>query len=278
MVVHRVPVPAGRVGLPDLHQRGGHGAAVAVEHPPAHDDPLALRLPFVLGGEIGVGGGGPLRQEQRPPRRPQRRRPVVGEVERRVDTGRALITGNHEPGAGRCRVNCHYRAPSPPGVMACKARNAESSAGEGASITSTLPETARSHPVAPFASSGVTPGYTPVRVSSQVTGSGSSTPRSVMTLRGPAPVRPSRSRSPRPVPYPTEVTKSTRSTKDRRLCRTMMITSRQNAAISGAPPAPGSRTFGSAYLLPMTVVLMLPNLSSCAAPRNPTSIRPGCSQ
>ena len=27
-----------------------------------------------------------------------------------------------------------------------------------------------------------------------------------------------------------------------------------------------------------TVVLMLPNLSICAAPRNPTSIRPGCSQ
>ncbi len=65
-----------------------------------------------------------------------------------------------------------------------------------------------------------------------------------MTFRGPAPVRPRRSAAPGPSPKPTEVTKSTRSTNDRRLCRTTTITSRQDAAISGAPPAPGSRTFG----------------------------------
>ena len=42
----------------------------------------------------------------------------------------------------------------------------------------------------------------------------------------------------------TEVTKSTRSTNDRVLCRTTTITSRHDAAISGAPPAPGRRTRG----------------------------------
>ncbi len=41
--------------------------------------------------------------------------------------------------------------------------------------------------------------------------------------------------------------------------------------------APGSRTVGVAYG-PITVVLMLPKRSSCAAPRNPTVIRPLCSQ
>jgi hypothetical protein len=67
-----------------------------------------------------------------------------------------------------------------------------------------------------------------------------------MTCRGPAPVRPSRARSPGPAPNPTKVTKSTRFTNDRRVCRVTTITSRQEAAISGAPPAPGSRAFGSA--------------------------------
>src|SRR5215813_3166538 len=259
-VRHRpAPVKFGSSGAGWLSTRCRDRPAARVEHPPGHDDPLALRLAVVLGGEVGVGGGDPFRaeqrpgdlgepvwqQDQRPARRAQRRGPVPGEVQRREDTGRALVAGNDEPGAGR-RVNCHQRAPSEPGVMAWSARSAESSAAEGGSSTSRLPEILRSHPVPAFASSGETPGYTPVRVSSLVAGSGSSTPRSVMTLRGPAPVRPSRSRSPWPAPYPTEVTKSTRSTKDRRLCRTMMITSRQNAAISGAPPAPGSRTSGAA--------------------------------
>ena len=35
-----------------------------------------------------------------------------------------------------------------------------------------------------------------------------------------------------------------------------MITSRHDAAISGAPPAPGSRTRGEPYESPITVVLM----------------------
>ena len=66
-----------------------------------------------------------------------------------------------------------------------------------------------------------------------------------MTVLGPVPRRPSFSRSPGPLPNPTEVTKSTRSTNALALWRTTTITSRQLAAISGAPPAPGSRTFGS---------------------------------
>ena len=40
------------------------------------------------------------------------------------------------------------------------------------------------------------------------------------------------------------VRQSTRSTNDRVLCRTTTITSRHDAAISGAPPAPGRRTRG----------------------------------
>jgi hypothetical protein len=79
------------------------------------------------------------------------------------------------------------------------------------------------------------------------------------------------------VPKPTEVTKSTCSTNARALCRITTITSRQDAAISGAPPAPGSRTVGSSYS-PMTVVLRLPKRSTWAPERKPTSIRPGWSQ
>ena len=44
-------------------------------------------------------------------------------------------------------------------------------------------------------------------------------------------------------------------------------------AISHAPPEPGSRVSGFSYG-PMTVVLMFPNRSIWAAPRNPTSISP----
>ncbi len=62
---------------------------------------------------------------------------------------------------------------------------------------------------------------------------------------GPAPRSPSRSRVPGPLPNPTLVTKSTRSTNARLLCLTTTMTSLQEAAISGAPPAPGSLTTGS---------------------------------
>ena len=67
-----------------------------------------------------------------------------------------------------------------------------------------------------------------------------------MTFVGPLPRRPSFSRLPGPEPWPTDVMKSTVSTKARVLWRTITITSPHEAAISGAPPAPGSRTFGCA--------------------------------
>ncbi len=55
------------------------------------------------------------------------------------------------------------------------------------------------------------------------------------------------------------------------------MTSPAEAAISGAPPAPGRRVRGWPYS-PITVELMFPNRSSCAALRKPTSIRPAWSQ
>ena len=69
-------------------------------------------------------------------------------------------------------------------------------------------------------------------------------PRSVITFVGPLPRSPSFSRLPGPFPWPTDVMKSTFSTNARGLWRTITITSPHEAAISGAPPAPGSRTFG----------------------------------
>ena len=81
-------------------------------------------------------------------------------------------------------------------------------------------------------------------VSSQVSGSGRSRPRSVITRVGPAPRKPNRVRSPGPSPKPTVVRKSSRSTKVRGFWRIKTMTSRQEAAISGAPPAPGRRTVG----------------------------------
>jgi len=47
-----------------------------------------------------------------------------------------------------------------------------------------------------------------------------------------------------PRPKPNEVTKSTRSRTRAGSGRTTTMTSLQEAAISGAPPAPGSRTLG----------------------------------
>src|SRR3984885_4819440 len=155
----------------------------------------------------------------------------------------ALVLWQREPADRRC-LSAHDEAPSLAWVIAWSFRRADNSDADGAPITSRASETARSHPVRARTSATDTPGYTPVRVSSQVAGSGSRTPRSVMTFRGPAPASPRRSRDPGPSPNPTEVTKSPRSTNDLRLCRTTTIASRHEAAISGAPPAPGSRTEG----------------------------------
>ena len=66
-----------------------------------------------------------------------------------------------------------------------------------------------------------------------------------MTAVGPRPRKPSRSRAPAPSPWPTVVTKSSSSTKVRFECDAITTTSSHPAAISGAPPAPGRRVFGS---------------------------------
>ena len=52
-------------------------------------------------------------------------------------------------------------------------------------------------------------------------------------------------------------------------------TVRARTAMSHAPPLPGRRTRGLSYG-PITVVLMFPRRSICAAPRKPTSISPPC--
>jgi hypothetical protein len=82
-VVDDVPVAPGGVGLPDLDERVGHGPAVAVEHPPEDEDPLADRLPAVAQRQVRVLGPDPVLAEHRTgdlrqpvrqvDRRPQRR-------------------------------------------------------------------------------------------------------------------------------------------------------------------------------------------------------------
>ena len=65
-----------------------------------------------------------------------------------------------------------------------------------------------------------------------------------MTRVGPLVVTPSASRLPGPAPWPSEVMKGSFSTKARVPIAMVMKISRQCVAISGAPPPPGSRTFG----------------------------------
>ena len=52
MLVALVHVPAGRVGLPDLHQLAPHRPAVAVQHAAAHHDALADRLAGAPDGQV----------------------------------------------------------------------------------------------------------------------------------------------------------------------------------------------------------------------------------
>ena len=63
--VDDVPVAAGGVGLPHLDQGVGHRAAVAVEHPPVDEDPLAHRLAAVAQRQVGVLGLHPVLAEHR---------------------------------------------------------------------------------------------------------------------------------------------------------------------------------------------------------------------
>ena len=52
VLVALVDVAAGGVGLPDLHELAGHGAAVAVEHAAGDDDAFAQRFAVVLDGQV----------------------------------------------------------------------------------------------------------------------------------------------------------------------------------------------------------------------------------
>ena len=67
-----------------------------------------------------------------------------------------------------------------------------------------------------------------------------------MTAVGPAPRAPDFARESPPVRWPTEVRKSSFGTKLLLVCLMMIHVSFAFEAISGAPPAPGSRTLGCA--------------------------------
>jgi hypothetical protein len=56
MVVHRVHVSPGSIGLPHLHEGVTYGAPVAVDDTAADDDPFAKRLSVVLPRQVGVLG------------------------------------------------------------------------------------------------------------------------------------------------------------------------------------------------------------------------------
>ena len=62
--------------------------------------------------------------------------------------------------------------------------------------------------------------------------------------------------------------KSTRSTNRRGSCWVTISTSLHSEMMSFAPPLPGSRTRGRS-MLPITLVLMFPYMSTWAAPRKP---------
>ena len=83
-----------------------------------------------------------------------------------------------------------------------------------------------------------------VKVSSLVSGSGSSTPRSVTTAVGPRPRKPSASRAPGPSPWPTVVRKSSCSTNVRVECGHDDDHLAAARGDLGRPPAPGRRVFG----------------------------------
>jgi len=162
-------------------------------------------------------------------------------------------------------------------VRSFNSRNTRSSFSDGGAAVSTTGATFSGQPVFSTTFSAVTPGCKLVSVSSRVTGSGVRTPRSVITAVGPFPGSCIRSRLSPPSMCPLDVRKSSLFTNARLLCRNVISTSLQHVAISGAPPAPGKRVDGLRYS-PITVVLMLANRSICAAPKNPRSMRPPCSQ
>ena len=153
VVLARVAVSPGRIGLPDLDQRVRHRPPVGVEYPPGHDDPLSLRLAVVLPGQVGISGGDQVVAEQRPGHLgeqvrqqdqralgvPQRGRAVPGEVQRRVHAGGALV---HRPGRAR---RCRSRRSSKPrrsyalSRAGCAARLAQNDTAAAIAIRTDVP-------------------------------------------------------------------------------------------------------------------------------------------
>ena len=99
MVVQLVRVPARRVGLPGLDERGTHRATTGIGDATRDDDPLAERSAGVLAGQVGVRTHDPTVVEDRPgplgeaareqPERPLRCPEAAGDVvrieQRRID-------------------------------------------------------------------------------------------------------------------------------------------------------------------------------------------------
>jgi hypothetical protein len=54
MIVPRVNVSPGGVGLPHLHERVTHGASITIDDAAAYDDPFAQWLAVVLVRQVGV--------------------------------------------------------------------------------------------------------------------------------------------------------------------------------------------------------------------------------
>ena len=164
MPVDLVAIAAGRIRLPDLDQSRRNRLSCRVDDPARDDDPLSQRLALVLAGEVvveladrvvakdrpGQLGGRVRQQEQRAFRPAELRRAIV-----RVEVGRvrslAVANGLEE---GRGAANQETVSP----FAGFNVRSASSSSALGGSPPCGSGAKRRSQPVAPSASSMVTPG------------------------------------------------------------------------------------------------------------------------
>ena len=220
MLVDLVEIAAGRVGLPDLEQRVPYRPAVVVEDATGDDDPLAERFAGVPGREIRV-----ARRRPCPRRRPARRArgapraasaaPARARARRwsgSRDRGRA-----DRPRSRLAQSSCRPRVRAAPSA---RPRSVPASRSDrrprGAPSPSPRAPARRRRRGGPRSASA--------RARSP---RGSRTPRSVTTVE---------------TEPPALVRKSSSETNVRRLWRSITNTSFAEVAISGAPPAPGSRT------------------------------------
>jgi hypothetical protein len=117
VLVADMDVAAAGIGLPDLDQRVRHAAAVLVAHMAMHDDALADRLAFVLGGEIGIAFAHGLVAVDRAGQFRQRvAHRDQGLVRRALD--RALVFGRQRQRMRLVAIDgideCHWRTPPRP--------------------------------------------------------------------------------------------------------------------------------------------------------------------